>query len=354
MSAAKQAGAAGSAGPERSATVSIYQNSEHVSGILQQLLNLGLLTSEEVETTHEVEEGSQRGGGLSAGGEGGIDVPLVANLKASLKGNLEGRRTKDDRQGDILRRKFDFSQAYYLHLITGLLRDGGQVKRVGSAADAEGLRPGDFIEYQATFRANEIGAILDIATPDLVAAIVRRKVLADMLRGFDAFAHDFEAQKAYAAKCHEKADMESDLARSITEAIRVDFRSAATQEYYGKIGDGVDEVTAVTICDGDQFLLADKDRLLDGVFTVLAKVSAPVQLDASLLQRIKLLYRLNTDWLDEVFETLQKVANSAASKDDKIMKGMDPAVREKGVVDMKLSARIDGPSFKAVPIAIYL
>lgn len=70
-----------------------------------------------------------------------------------------------------LTRNFEHSQAYYLYVVRAALREAGVLKVVRSANDASDLRSGDFVEYQATFRPNEISALRDILTPDLIAAI---------------------------------------------------------------------------------------------------------------------------------------------------------------------------------------
>jgi hypothetical protein len=109
----------------------------------------------------------------------------------------------------------------------------------------------------------------------------------------DLFDQDltFEQRQNMVEKYDAKAKMQKDFLHAITQAIRIDFRSDATQEYFGAIGDGADKVTAVVICESDQFLVADRDRLVDGVFTVFGKVTTRVENDVPLLQRNKLLYR---------------------------------------------------------------
>jgi hypothetical protein len=62
------------------------------------------------------------------------------------------------------------------------------LKTIESSADARDLKSGDFVEYTASFRPNEIIALLDILTPELIAEIARARVRSEGVAGFDAFA----------------------------------------------------------------------------------------------------------------------------------------------------------------------
>jgi hypothetical protein len=340
--------------PTRSATVSVYQNSAHVLGILQQLVNLGVLTSEELESTQQLKEQIEKGRSLAASIDAGADVPFFAKLGLTAKASNDKRETEEETNDRIVRQTYAYSEAYYLHVVTSLLRTGRRIKDVASKSDAATLTPGDFVEFRATFRPDEISAILDVVTPDLVAAIFEAKVRSEMIRLFDG-CETHEQRQTLVAKYEAKAQMQADLARSIVEAVRVDFRSDATREYYGAIGDGEDRVTAVVVCESDQFLVADRDRLLDGEFTVLGKVSRGVQNDMPLLERNKLLYRLNPTVVDGAFTELENSAKSSVAEGESdFLRNLDQEVERIGLFDAKLSARLEGSSFKVIPIAIYL
>lgn len=102
--------------------------------------------------------------------------------------------------------------------------------------------------------------------------------------------------------------------RTVTTAVRADFGSDATREYYGTVGSGDDTVTAVTICDAACFLIDDADRLLDGHFTVLGKVTSKVTHDVPVLARNKLLNRLDTEFVDAAFRQLRDVTQKGAAQ----------------------------------------
>lgn len=331
-------------------SISIYQNAGHVTGVLQQLFEEGILTAAEWQKSEEAAEVFQRTGRLGVNVEAGADVPLLAKAAGSLSAGRDKQRTENDKQVNALRQQYVYSHSYYLHLVLRTLTEKGRVKSVATAGDASELLPGDFVEFRASFRADEIGAILDIATPNLVGAVVERQVRSDMIKVFDQDL-TFEQRQNLIEKYKAKADMQRDFAEAVTEAIRVDFRSDATQEYFGTIGSDADKVTAVVICESDQFLVADKDRLLDGTFTVFGKVSSAIERDVPLLQRNKLLYRLNSNFVDAVFQQLQSVGTKAVDE------GNNPIFQKaagEDLLDTKFAARLEGESFKVIPIAISL
>jgi hypothetical protein len=274
------------------ATVSIYQNPDHVAGLLQQIYVAPLLKSETQEGgTDEVsgEKTDQRGsGGLDVGGA----LPFLGKVGADIAGEAGRSAESGLTASSRLTRNFEYSQAYYLHVVRAALRNAGALKSVTSAGDAHDLRSGDFVEYQATFRPNEINALLDILTPDLIAAITHYAVNSVGIRQYTEYEDNLEGLQIFAAQNQADAQAKSDIARSVAQAVRVDFRSVKTREFYGSIGAGDQEVTAVTICDNPHFVVDDEDRILDGEFTVLGKVTSATTTDEPILERNKVLRRV--------------------------------------------------------------
>lgn len=249
-----------------------------------------------------------------------------------------------------LTRNFEYSQAYYLHVVRAALRKAGVLRVVTSANDASDLRSGDFVEYQATFRPNEISALLDILTPDLIAAITHYAVNSRSIRRYTEYGADLEGLQIFAAQGQADAQARSDLARSVAEAVRVDFRSVKTREFYGSIGRGEQEVTAVTICDNPHFVVDDEDRILDGEFTVLGKVTSATTTDVPILERNKVLDRLKPEGVDQFFDMLRDSVGDQARRLEGQGGHSDIA---DDIFDVALASRIHGPSFKVMPIAIY-
>jgi hypothetical protein len=147
-----------------------------------------------------------------------------------------------------------------------------------------------------------------------------------------------------------EAQAKADLARAVAEAVRVDFRSEKTREFYGTIGTGEEAVTAITICDNPHFVVDDEDRILDGRYTVLGKVTSPMVRDVPILGRNKVLDRLRPEMVDDAFKELRGGANKQARKlEDRL--SSEPEIGD--IFDTALASRIEGPSFQVVPVAIY-
>jgi hypothetical protein len=334
-------------------TVSIYQNSEHVSGILQQLFGEPLVTEQSRESLDERKDSS----GTTTNTGGAAQVAVKAPI---VQGSVKGDRTRGSREDQDLTlstrsvTNFVYSQAYYLYLVRDTLRARGHLKTVASSDDALGLSSGDFIEYQATFRPNEINALLDILTPDLIAAITAYRVRSQGARLLEGF-EDIEDLKSEWFKAETKASVQADLARAVATALRVDFRSESTREYYGTIDtDGDHEVTAVTICDNTHFVVEDEDRILDGHFTVLGKVTSPADTDVPVLERNKVLERLQPTAVDQIFEALRQSVEPQAqrlSERSSAAGGDFPSGSD--LLNVEFASRVPGLSFRVIPIAIY-
>lgn len=337
-------------------TVSIYQNAEHVGGILQQIFGEPLISSEsrEVATGQAQNSGSVRKGQASLSAK--ATVPIVGAVGANLGGDRTGSNSDSSSASQKSQQNFVYSQAYYLYVIRNWLRDEGKLKRVESVKDALALLPGQFVEYQATFKANELNAILDILTPDLVAAITDHQVKSSGFKVFPQYG-DFDSLQRFSYELMERSKAHAELARAIAEAVRVDFRSEKTREYYGKIGLASSAVTAVTICDTRHFVVEDEDRILDGLFTVLGKVTSSGEVDVPVLKRNKVLDRIKPEAVDWLFDVARRSVSEQANKLDgsqlsALADAETPSVSD--VFDAAFSSRIEGTSFRVVPIAIYI
>lgn len=326
-------------------TVCIYQNSDYVADILQQMGDLGLATASEHEETNRQDVTVDTAASGGAGIAGGLSLPGVGKTEVNLKGDLDRKHGEGSSNDQRVKRQYVYSQAYYLQVVRRYLRERGLCRSLDSMPSQ--LHPGEFVEFAATFRGNEIVAILDIASPDLVSSLVEYRIRAEGLNIYDA-GLTFEQRQAAAEKVYAKADNRSRLARAITEAVRTDFRSDDTREYYGAVLPVSEELTAVTICDTKHFLVDDEDRILDGDFTVLAKVFSGIEQDVSLFDRNKLLHRFNIDIIDELFNQLVEIGK-ASSKDNLFTKKIDS-----DILDVSFSAKLRGSSFKVMPIAIYV
>lgn len=332
-------------------TIAIYQQPDHIAGLLQQLD--GPLLQTERRTQGRDDEATSSS---AEGGEAHVDLQLgspgVAKLGMGLGGRADG--ASGNKHLTTARRELEFvySQALYLHQVRAMLRSHGLLRTVLSVEEASALSSGDFVEFQAKFTPDQVAAALDIMTPELVQQIVRKVRTNTFAKATDF--GDYEALQQAIAKFKEKLDADLALASAITTAIKADFRSDNTREYYGAVGEGDASVTAITICDADHFTVADVDRILDGRFTVLGKVSDGVEQDRPVLERNKLLDKFSPEAVDTAIEsfnsTLDKGTNAVEGR---LQNDSGEDAFSANPLNFRLDSRVSGPSFKVIPIAIF-
>lgn len=328
-------------------TVIVYQNADFVSGLLQEIYQIGLLESAEldIQSTSSQAETSKKSGGAKAGLS--FNAPLISKTELSAAADYIGEQARSDEGITADRKKFVYSQAFYLDRVRAALRSSA-VRPLTSATDAATSRVGDIVEFSASFRANEVNAILDIATPQLTSAITQyltRRGGTEEMRDLPDDVDHRTIVKLREIQELEAADR-ADLAKAVTTAVRADFRGDRTKEFYAEIG-GEGGFTVVTVCEAEHFTTQDPDRLLDGTFSVLAKVISESAVDRSVLGRNKLLHRVDVEFLDHTLGSL--VASTRRRAD------ADIDVEYTGeYFDASLSAKIAGPSLIVMPIAIYV
>lgn len=331
----------------RTPTISIYQNPDHVAGILQQVFGQPLIEGENREQSAERSTSKRKGRKASGNATARGGLPAIGAAGAGFGGQLS--RSLEEAYGSATKvtQNFAYSQAYYLYLVRSALTDRGHLRLLNDSNDTAGLQVGNFVEFSATFRANEMTALLDILTPDLIAEITYYRTRSDGLAHFDAYT-DFQALQIFAEKNEIKAKMQADLAREVARAVRVDFRAAKTREFYGTIGIADSTATAITMCDSTHFVVEDEDRILDGRWTVLGKVTAETTNDVPILERNKVLDRIKPEGIDELFAELRKVADKQTDR----LPGDESGAYD-DILDLAFASRVTGPSFKVVPVAIF-
>lgn len=211
---------------------------------------------------------------------------INSSIVSTTKDSAEGRGTAGQiiTTGSKSTQSFVYSQAYYLNLVRQELRSQNLISVLRGRSDVEQLKSGDFVEFKATFLPSELTTIMDVVTPELVAQLTRwllKKKELDLFEGYGSY----EKTQIAALTMNEKANASADLARDVTRAVQADFRQDKTREYYGMIGHVDDALTAVTICDNTHFVVDDEDRILDGEFTVLGKLTSGPETDVPVLQR---------------------------------------------------------------------
>ena len=326
-------------------TVVIYQNPDFVLGLLQETFNMGILNA--AETNMVTAEGQTVDTTGSAGGKlnGSVKVPGLGEFGGKFGADGERTNSNNSEVTSTDHKKFVYSQAFFLDQMRTEIRNRGLIKKVKGLKTFKRCAIADFVEFDAYFAPNEANVLLDILTPDLTAAITRYVRRSEGLKETDKRieqAREAEVDisvdniSAMRAIYEAKANNQAELAREIAAAVRQDFRGDTTKEFYALIGDEGDEVTAVTVCEAEYFVSKDSDRLLDGRFTVLAKVISDVREEVPILERNKLLNRLNVEAVDNILRPIAENKDAAE------------------YMDLEFQSTIAGASVTVLPIAIYV
>lgn len=354
-------------------TVSIYQNPEHIEGILQQLFEQPVFTERSIEDrTEHLDSRAQNTGGK---GTAKVSVTLPHLVRAELGGEGNRGKSSEGRMTSVSggSHRGKFTQPYFLHMVRTALKGRQLIRRPRGRSSAARLRPGDFVEFTATFSPNQASALLDVLTPELVEAITRKMIHDKGMQDFIPGAP--EVVQKFALELQARQDAGGVIARSATEAIRADFRATKTREFYGQVGSEKDALTFITMCEPAHFVLDDEDRILDGTYTVLAKVAGPLVDDEPLLSRNKLLERIHPTALDYGAQQLNDLVHGQMTKLSALLDKTDPdddgwnpwedeegaadGAREPGgedpaVFDFHFDSRIRGASIRVIPIAIFV
>lgn len=319
-------------------TTAIYLNPDFIAGLLQEIFQTGLLESSESEAARSTSDSAV---GAMSDSQTHVSESLIAMVNGvggETPVTVDAAGAGDSR--DVTRSRYVFSQTYYLDRVRGVLRDQGLLRTVSGRLSAEGVGPGQFVEYTGRFTANEVNALLDIVSPELISSVTRfayRRKAHLAMRDVE----DFELLKVRREQHEHIAEDYAELGGAIGAAIRQDFRSEHTKEFYAEIGIDDDEVRAVTVCEASYFVTADPDRLLDGEFTVLAKVISGIREDVPILDRNKLLNRVNPAFFEELVSGLN--TNSVFGSD-----------YDESPIDLTIPTVIGGWSFTVMPVAIYI
>ncbi len=320
----------------------IYQNSDQVAGILQQLFGQPLIVEEFRDSNATTGDNASASGSLSGLGEGKAKVPFVSALTVRAGGELAAAGSWTSSTGTAARQQFVYSQAYYLHLVRQHLAAAGHLQPLTTAEDARSISPGSFVEYKTSFDPVELTLALEVITPELVDAIAQWTVHREYAGSYPENA-TFEDIRAHAEKMRVDAESKGAFARAIATAVQADARQGTTREYYGRISTEP-ALTAITVCEREHFISGDPDRLLDGTFTVFGKVISAVETDAPTFARNKLLRNLSADAFDQVLGEM----HSKLSAGNQIA-GMDPDE----FMDLKIDSRVRGMSLRVLPLAIF-
>jgi hypothetical protein len=124
--------------PPSTPTVSIYQNSDYVAGILQQLFSQPLLVTEEREGSQRRNLGRRTSHGTRVAGEAKARWGF-AGVSASGQYDYGLHADEESVVSDRSSANYLYSTAYYLHLVRNALKERRLLKWVTDPAAAADL-----------------------------------------------------------------------------------------------------------------------------------------------------------------------------------------------------------------------
>ena len=331
-----------SAAGNRPPIATIYQNSDQVAGIVQQLFGQPLITGETRDSSRTEDTSVDGGAASKVDGKVSVKVPAFFGAQGNLSGEARVDASWSQTTGTVSRQQFVYSQAYYLHLVREQLIDGAMLTTIRSIEEAKRLRPGDFVEYTTTFDPVELTLMLDVISPELVSQIAKHVVERQYMKSFPETGGR-DAVVAHAEKMRVDAHSRGELAAAIARAFQADTRQTTTREYYGRISSHP-ALTAITICDAVHFIVSDPDRLLDGTFTVLGKVISVVEDDVPTLARNKVLRNVSAYAFDRGIDAMEAMLDATPAKG---------GISASNLLDVKIKSRVEGASFRVLPLAIF-
>ena len=323
----------------------VYQNPDFVSAMLQELFQIGLVESADSDYTAQTTASSSKN--VGGGGKAAVSGSIPGVVSGELAGNGERvhHTAQQDERISASKKRFVFSEPFYLDAVRRELDLRTQIKPVENG-NVRSITPGDIVEFKASFRPNEVNALLEIATPELVGEIarysVRSRIQSELKRrvnvaeqaGVDINATQIATQRALGEN---EANDKATLATAIAHALKVDTRGAASKEFHARISS---DLSAVVMCDTSHFVTADPDRLLDGTFVVLGKVIQDLTASTPILSKNKLLHRINPD---AVADLLSQLVATEGDQDSGVG----------SYVDLSFPHKITN-AITVMPIAIYI
>jgi hypothetical protein len=331
--------------------VIVYQNPDFVGSLYQGFTNDGLPNSTQFETA----DGSEQARTGKDTAKGNFDAKLSVPGVGSVGGGLGAGQETSGREAWTAsrRQRVEVSRdsALYLHQLHAGL--AGVTRTVHANEGAADLEVGSFVKFQGKFRPDPIGALLDLCSPDAVAAVTRFAVRNAKRPQVMEDGWSIDDLKARWELAEQEATTRADLARTIAGAVHTDFRRGSTVELHCKIGDSL---TALVVCETEHFVTADPDRPLDGEFTVFGKVISRPERDVPVFKKNKFLSRMDNDWVKSIFAQVTSKMKESFN-DDMSLSAFLPIAEDGGTrppFDLDFPAVIEGLSFSVLPIAIYV
>ena len=323
-------------------TVTIYRDNQLVVDLLQQGFSRGFLTESSSSQSNSSTTLDKHNSGKKATASLNANLPGIANVNAGGSYDYGTGKDKTYTGSQSGENKFLHTEAFALHHIFN------QIRQINQISDAEKVNVGDFVEFSATFRPNEVSSILDVFTPELAGEIAKNIARRATLKALeDPVPIDQIDQWKETRRLEES--IKAETASLIIRGLINDLRSQATREYYATILGRPETLTAVLACESNAFITADPDRVLDGQYRVFGKVISGTTKDASIFSRSKLLARIQSTTLVQISNIIQRSANIPITN----LSG-DNMTTLGELFDLSLPSIIKGYSFNILPIAIYI
>ncbi|MDS0134665.1 MULTISPECIES: hypothetical protein [unclassified Amycolatopsis] len=336
---------------EQARYVIVYQNADFVGSLYQSATNDGLPNSSQIETTEASDQARTSTNSGKGSAKAAVSLPGITKLEANLGGGRDSSTKNSLSSSRRYRVEVSRDIALYLHHLHLLLDSSTRV--IDSSVNIEELDAGTLVKFRGSFRPDPISALLDLGSPNLVAEITRFSVRQSSRPKLVEDSWDIDKLKSQWELAEQEATTKADLARTIADAVRTDFRRGTTTEFHCKINEAL---TALVVCEAEHFITADPDRPLDGEFTVFGKVITRPERDVPIFRKNKLLSRMNQDWVQSIFsqitDTMKKSVNEGAIPE--ALKKKSTNGKTPPPFDLDFPATIEGLSFTVLPIAIYV
>ena len=305
------------AGPKLVATdlpITLYLNQRLTFDLLA-VLQGGFSRLATVQTT------SAGGTSTKASGEAQLGASNVfAFLGVKLRG--QGSREAEERQSESTTQDFVHTPASLFAQLRRELQDRELVRYVSSSSDLTGIRPSEFVEFEATLRRSPLIEILDS-----IAELMPLVKLANTGTGVGSQGAQRSNRKS--GKGQPRQDEFSAIANQI-ELLRSAATSDGSQDLVAELG----SMRVVLTTDQDYFIDPSMNDTIDGTVRVFGKATRVISDDN---EGISLLRKTALGKFGAISET---IAPMMGAMEDSGFRG--PAETE-----------IPGPTMQVIPIAIF-
>lgn len=328
----------------------IYQNT-HFTDSLISIIEDGLSDSQSEEKTNQNNQHIH--------GEAGLNSDQLLQFLISTK--FEGTGDLAFKQLSSTQKDIKITDSLRFSKIKNHLHGNKQLQSISQDEDFNNLELGQFVEFDSSYKKNEIRELLELLTDDnsfeLLWTLYQKheKEKKEREQEKQSNNNDKKSNKNKSKPKNNNKDKEyyKNLFKTIRNILTIDFPPESTSlDFYGQIE--ATSIQNVLICDTKFFVQEDKNRILDGKFKVLGKVldiqneSNPEETVTSYfsqLDRNKLLKRVTPDALEQFQTLLSHILKEFKSEEEQ--------GKEIEWFDNQINLQLTGKVLKVLPIIIY-